>query len=331
MNLNSKILKRLYEIDEPYSFLDVLRLYLDVSFFHKFIAKVIGFIAFIGTICSVIGISIVDIFFIDIKYRNLIILILLAFIIILVLYIIIYPSVQFLKDYLKIKRETIKDNKNCFIFNYHCYGLFKELENVRYILKDDGSMYIENKMTIVPTTENLYSIEERCKSSQFDNRDVSLDIHSKGSSKTKISNSLIVNGISEKIWKIKFVPSLDKNKPFTFILKEELPKNTFSMTKESLPVHLKYEYVSHQVRYPTEVLNMELLFPEKLVPIDYEPDVWFGDGGLSNSNELARILNKNDTTAIFEDDSIDDGRILLRLKIEFPILGLMYVIHWNNS
>ena len=329
MNLNSKILKRLYEIDEPYSFLDVLRLYLDVSFFHKFIAKVIGFIAFLGAVCSIIGISIADIYA-DIKYRSLIISLLLAFIIIFIIYIIAYPSIQFLKDYLKIKRETIKDNKNCFVFNYHCYGLYKELENVRYVLKDNGSMYVENKTTIVPTTENLYSIEERCRSSQFNSRDVNFSINTSGASRTKISSSLIVNGISEKIWKIKFVPSVEKNSPFTIILKEELPNNSFSMTKESLPVHLKYEYVSHQIRYPTKLLNMELVFPERLLPTDYEPDVWFGDGGLSNSNELARILNKNDTTAIFEDESTDNNRTLLRLKIEFPILGLMYVIHWNN-
>ena len=325
LSIQDRIDKRLRGVDKINLWV-VIRVYVDVAFFEKLFAKLIAIFYFIAAIFALLGITVFKLLS---NYKTALLWIILVSVFLIILYIIIYPSVRFIKEYILIKKDYKKNNINCFKFNAYLYGLFIKKEELNYILKKGGSVELKNKLTIVPTTESLYSMEKRCKSLSLKSRKVGCYISTLDSSKAEISLDLIRDAQSEKIWKIKFVPSLDRNKNFTYIIHEKLPANTFAMTKKTLPKYLKYEYISKQVRYPTELLVLELVFPKKFVPVDYDFDVWFGEGELRNRKEHIRIDTDEDRNAYFEDDKTDDGKVLVRLRVAYPILGLFYVIHWN--
>lgn len=304
----------------------IMRLYVDVAFFQRLSSKLIVLIYVIGVICSATGITIFNLYF---RFRTLLLWLIILSVFAIILYIIIYPSIRFIKNYILIQKNYKKNNVNCFKLNASLYGLYIKEEELNYILKNNGSSSLKNKLTITPTTEPLYSIEKRCKSLSLGGREVGLSINIISGSRTKISTDLIKDAQSEKIWKIKFVPSIDRYTDFSYIINENMPEKSYAMTKKTLPPYLKYEYVSKQVRYPTELLIMEMVFPKGFIPVDYDFDVWFGEGQLRNRAEHMRIDNDKDRSAYFEDDKNDDGNILIRLYVKYPILGLFYTIHWN--
>jgi hypothetical protein len=85
----------------------------------------------------------------------------------------------------------------------------------------------------------------------------------------------------------------------------------------------RFEYTYTRISYPTDHLVIKIVFPPDFIPDEPAFDVWYGEGRVRHEREYGRIapgfLSRWDS----------NKRLYLRLEVEYPLLGLTYLLRWH--
>lgn len=128
------------------------------------------------------------------------------------------------------------------------------------------------------------------------------------------------NGLT---WAVRFRPELPRDVPVTYMNKIKAPSRTFLMNREEVVAKaVPYEWHSHEVSYPTEQLDITIIFPKGWSWTKKKLEVWCDAGGLRNSDEMHRVDQP-------VGGKTKDNRHCLKLSVQNPILGMRYVVMWE--
>jgi hypothetical protein len=124
---------------------------------------------------------------------------------------------------------------------------------------------------------------------------------------------------------LEFEPPIPRGTSLTYSYATQAPPGSFAMTFEEVEKRrLEYEFRSRIVTYPTKHFYSKVIFPEGFEPIDTGYDVWFGLAKVRHDGEYYRIAYSS-----YWIDSHDElGRRYMQLNVDYPILGLRYVLKW---
>jgi hypothetical protein len=85
-----------------------------------------------------------------------------------------------------------------------------------------------------------------------------------------------------------------------------------------------FDYYARDINCPTRRLAIEVLFPTGVEPIDPWSEVWYAVG-------LSRVPHPDEARRV--EESLNKRRLgehyVLSLEVEFPVLGLTYVVAWR--
>jgi hypothetical protein len=136
---------------------------------------------------------------------------------------------------------------------------------------------------------------------------------------------------SKRLSTLKFEPPIPKEGSITYPYATQAPRGSFAMTFEELEKrHLEhefypgYEFYARRVTYPTKHFYFKMIFPKGFEPIETGYDVWFGLAKVQHENECDRIASNG----YWLDGYDESGRRYIQLKVDYPILGLRYVLKW---
>jgi len=125
---------------------------------------------------------------------------------------------------------------------------------------------------------------------------------------------------------VNFTPQLRVDNPVVYVTKEHYSKQTFAIFCDQLrevPTNVRdREYFAWDITHPTKSFKLEIEFPPNLHPKTFEPEVWRG---------ASRVVKDNETMAIWESlKPVPRGdSTSLVLEVDYPLLGLTYVIKWK--
>jgi len=210
------------------------------------------------------------------------------------------------------------------------YGVSRLSYNVRGEIKEDGSNDSTNEITLKATTDRIYSVEHLVIIPHVPkeiNEEISFCTTSSDDGKIVLKPVVVTHGKHRLFWKLNFLPVLPKDKVINYSFKNQAPKGSFAMTYEEMKERdIQYEYWAVRIAYPTENFNFRVVFPKDFDLIDYDYDVWLGEGRVQHIDEYFRIHSSK----FWNTGREHDGRMFIELSnVITPIHGLIYVLKWS--
>lgn len=213
----------------------------------------------------------------------------------------------------------------------HFYGLVYYEYAVSGELHEDGSFGIKYTTDLAATIDQIDGIERFTQAPHAPEvLGVPIGLEAEAEEWHEFAVKLLPEVIREEpktlFWKLRFVPDLPVGKRLRYSFVENLPPDSFAMTLEEMKRRdLRWEYFYVRISCPTEFLDFSVVLPPNFLPKQVNYDVWFGyNAKIKHFPEYDRIFDAGGWTATLEDD-----RLCLQLKVNFPIHGLVYAVKWQ--
>jgi len=238
-------------------------------------------------------------------------------------------GVTCLRAYLKLREkirkgelEEAKDQKYlCELGARHFGRVYKSIE-IEVYLSNEGALNKGQTFVLEAKGENVGSIDYISRTPEVPDKNADachvIDAQAKDHGKIKIRPKEVKISATECIYKIYFIPGIKDGKNVKYFFEHKSPNGAFAMTDQELKKReMKFEYYAHEIRYPTEHLNLKLYFPQGFEPLNPNVDVWIGRGQDSHDNEKERVRK------YFNTDE-EKGRYYCELAVPYPLQGLAY-------
>jgi len=191
----------------------------------------------------------------------------------------------------------------------------------------DGTTEARVSMDVRAVTQDVRLLEHHYSIPNFPGGSIEdlvklLDIRSahKVTPKTRQQNELTI------IYSFEIHPRVQRGKILPLSFRRESPAGTYAMTLQESKGRGEDDQVKYLlVRYPSNHLHSEVIFPLGYTPQGHTFDVWFGTGRVRHQPEYTRI----ETDKAYQEKYIEDGRFSMILDVEYPCVGLYYVLRWN--
>ncbi|MFZ2384978.1 MAG: hypothetical protein WBE75_02070 [Candidatus Omnitrophota bacterium] len=205
------------------------------------------------------------------------------------------------------------------------YGISRKILYLETELFDLGYAISKHSIDMCSTTDKIYSIEHSTSlpSIPEGGKQIDLQCPEQLIDGVRLRPTIISHKHNKLFWKLNFLPSLPSGKRIKYSYTERSPNGAFAMTKKELEARgLLWESFSMRISYPTEDYKHKLIFPAGFEPIEYDYDVWLGEGRVQHVEEIHRIRE------FWRVGRENDGRMYIEMSIKHPIHGLIYVLKW---
>jgi hypothetical protein len=207
------------------------------------------------------------------------------------------------------------------------YGFVRTKFVVRYVIGEDGSAQVSYNEAFVATNEELLGIEHwtRVSTDPTLTRDFRLEIKSGAKQKTEIIPRPTLVTPTKLFYQLLFSPPLQPRESVEYSYYIYGPPGMFLLSPQQVQARgLPFDYVSMEIAYPTNRLEMEFVFPPNIYVERLEQDVWLGDGRLRLKKEYNRLEKEGAKRLERQGETL-----VARLTVDYPILGLKYAITWT--
>jgi hypothetical protein len=209
------------------------------------------------------------------------------------------------------------------------YGFIRMLFSATYEVQHDGSANISFQEEIIATNADLVGIEHYSaipgEPGNVTGQRSAVTVEQIGENTgIEIKPKLILATAHKLYYQLLFNPALKPGQSLAYSCTARNPINTFCSTIAELKDrNLPFDYVSFKISYPTEKLDVTMVFPEGSAFERIEYDVWMGDARLRLRKEYGRLEKKGAL-----ETGRRDGRLFARLIVDYPIIDLKYAIVW---
>lgn len=229
----------------------------------------------------------------------------------------------------------LSDRQTTYLFTSKRYGIGYDSLRIECIVNEDGSAIVQRTVDVkafsnlskldvfllIPEKKEDSSTQETIDLSKVKsltpNRIVSVDKSKK--------NSHELSAI------IDIAPPLTEGEHVTYEMIEQLPPKLYAINLNDLEIYQRktpYDYFGWSINRPTRKLYLNVFFPEFFVPHDYGVEVRYA----SASNFPSETLHHKEMEFIkksLKTTGPEGGRYALRLDIDDPMIGLIYLIRWQ--
>lgn len=227
---------------------------------------------------------------------------------------------------------TQSEAESSFLFSARRYGIGYDVQEIKCIIDRDGSAEVQRSSTIlafsvINSIDTYLLVPESA--IEGEQRTVGfLNIESLSPDR----NVIITNKKNEsqrQSVEISFAPPLRSGDEAQILMEEELPNGLFAidLTQEQINQRKKpYDYFAWNINRPTRHLKLQIFIPDSYTPGIYQAEVYYASAsGFPDERvqyeEQKRIQNPVRT--------IVDGRCILTLEVDYPMIGLIYMVRWN--
>ncbi len=202
------------------------------------------------------------------------------------------------------------------------YGIGYGLLDVSWTIKDDGSAIVRRKITV-----EAYSPK--------DSLDTFLLVPEALTDGCNISIRKISGDIGRLSVELGITPPLGSGQSVTYEMMELLPASLYAITEDDLAKRTSdMEYCGWSVNRPTRKLSLRVHFPKDRIPEEnWGLEVRYASAapGLPapktlQTEEAARLGQLNQPKL----GGSGKGHYTLRLDVEYPMVGLIYVLKWRK-
>ncbi len=201
-------------------------------------------------------------------------------------------------------RLTIREDGSAEVYRYVDVEAYSQIDSLdTYLLKNDededdkGSSKIELKGAKSLSLDRVIRIEDK--------RDAM----------SRLSSMMIIS------------PQLSYGDRLTYEMREEAPPGLFAVDRETLQKREDpHDYFGWNINRPTRRLILEVYFPKDCIWDKYESEVRYADvGGYPSPNlQLAEKRRLQEPKVAFANQYP-----VLRLEVEYPMTGLIYILRWG--
>ncbi len=230
--------------------------------------------------------------------------------------------------------DDLKTNKSLFQLESEFYGVKYNLQNIKLSMEEDGACSKKCSFDFESVTEDVNSLEYYARTptvpesiTKNNNACHILQAEERQKGPVRILVKEIKSTPYECRWAIKFVPGLRPGNNIEYNYEQTSPRGTFALTIDDLKRRdLQFDFYSHEIVYPTKLLQTSVYFPLEFNPIDLTYDVWIAGGRVRHDREFIRIREQN----FFDYGMTEDkDRVFGKLEIDFPLHGCKYLIRWR--
>lgn len=214
------------------------------------------------------------------------------------------------------------------------YGIGYNLQQIRWDIAQNGAATVARVIEIeayaaLDDLDTYLSIPE--KASDDTERSVDFeDIKSLSSDRRiTLEEKKIESELRRLSAKIVFSPRLGDGERATYKMTERLsPIYAVNVSEAELNQREKsYDYAGWNINRPTRRLTMRVDFPEGARPTAYNAEVRYASTSGFPSDRLHYEEHRRLQEPTLERDH--DGRYALQLEVNYPMIGLIYILRWQ--
>lgn len=128
---------------------------------------------------------------------------------------------------------------------------------------------------------------------------------------------------------IMIAPQLGAGEQFTYELTEQLPAGLYAidLAEEKLAKRQPYDYFGWSINRPTRKLSLKVYFPEEIKPV-YDSEVRYASAAPGIPSESFHLEERKR----FAKPNLigpQGGRYVLTLEVDYPMIGLIYILRWQ--
>lgn len=231
--------------------------------------------------------------------------------------------------FLRSERQTT------YLFTSKRYGIGYDSLRIECIVNEDGSAIVQRTVD-VKAFSNLSKLDVFLLIPEEPKEDATrepIDLSKVRSltPKRKVSVEKSSKNSGELSAIIDIAPPLSEGEHVTYEMIEQLPPNLYAINLEDSALAQRatpYDYFGWSINRPTQKLQLDVFFPEFFVPQDYGVEVRYA----STSNFPSERLHHKEIEYIKKSLKItgpEGGRYALRLEVNDPMVGLIYLIRWQ--
>lgn len=130
---------------------------------------------------------------------------------------------------------------------------------------------------------------------------------------------------STKSFFIWFEPPIKVGDTVSLTFRRASPPHTYVLEEKDLHPGQSYEFSRQEISFPTRILSRKLVFPLGYSAADIILEATVGRTEMIHRAETARLID-NDCLRYGVQS---DGRMVIEFRVDYPIHGLRYIVHWR--
>ena len=224
----------------------------------------------------------------------------------------------------------IAEQNDIYIITADRYGIGYESLEVSCTIREDGSAITRRKVKVraydrVSEIDNyLLTPEKLPPNGVIENLNVrSLTKKYSVASRTKVEQKRTSAILS-------FSPPLLEGECLEYEMIEELPKNFYAINFSEEAISARetpFDYFGWNINRPTRKLSIKVYFPERSKPNFFRTQVRYAStSGFPSDRSQYREQAHLDLPTM---DGPDGDRFVLTLEVEYPMIGLIYILRWQ--
>jgi hypothetical protein len=227
---------------------------------------------------------------------------------------------------------TWSDGEKTYKYSAKRYGIGYGSLEVSCILHLDGSAIIRRKL-LVEAYSRINGLETSLfvpETSEPGSWNESINPRVEADAKDYIVSLGSVKTIEKKQFaQIVFAPELNEGKTLTFAMEQDVFPGVFATALSEKDVNKLKEkdYFGWNIDRPTRSLHLRVYFPEKMKPTVFgtlvQYNIAFSD--IETARYQYEEQKRLKEARLVESD---EGKPVLKLDIDYPMVGLMYILYW---
>ena len=219
------------------------------------------------------------------------------------------------------------------------YGMGYGKLEVSCTILSDGSASIQRDVKIEAYSQ-LSKLETSLLIPEADRsgKDRKIDFNNVQSTEKEytVAVSNVIPRERKQIAEITFAPQLQEGSIAGFKMTELLPSGLYGVClsrKELEQRQVPYDYFGWNIDRPARHLSLRVYFPDGVLPVEYTRQVRyatpsFQDEGATKEKEHFEEMKRLSGPFL---EGPEGGRYILRLDVEYPMLGLIYILGWKYA
>lgn len=214
------------------------------------------------------------------------------------------------------------------------YGFAYAVVEVECTIRDDGSADVRRVAEVeaysqVGNIDTFLFIPEEAPSGE--ERDVEI-VCVKPLTPGRTISWEFLKGARSLAAKLTIAPRLNPGETFRYVIEERLPAGLYAIDlcpEELAKRKTPYEYFGWDIKRPTRYLSMKVYFPEGIKPDGYDNEVRYASAAPDILDASRVFYEGQGRLEKPELGGPEGGRHPLQQNVEYPIVGLLYLLRWE--
>ncbi len=233
------------------------------------------------------------------------------------------------------KIHNTQPAEQCYKFSAERYGAGYTSLVVTCAIHDNGSATVTRiveveAFTDLPQLDTYLLVPEK---SPDDNvREINIDKVKSLTPSKEVALTAMKEELAKKSAVITITPRLKASEKITYEMVENLPVGLYAIglnEEEILKRESPLDYFGWNINRPTKKLTLNVRFPKSYKPTQFNQQVRFASASGFPSTRLQDKEQEYISDPILVTD--EDDTSLLSLEIDYPMIGLVYILLWNPT